>query len=133
MTKWEELDDIIANHGLKAFTAESLAGLVGHSARYITGLVQSHLTHQTSPSAVSPNVLTRTGRTRATVWHVGARSSDAQSLGKQTASDLRCRIEAFVQPTLTRIETLNPRAAPTAQVTVQALLYSVGQLEALLP
>jgi hypothetical protein len=133
MTYWEELDDLIAQHSLTAFTAEGLGTLVGQPTYRIGRLIQCHLVHQTSPWAISPVVLTRTGRTRAAVWHVGTRVADVKNLGKQTASDLRCRIQDFVEPTLTRIETLNPRAAATAQIALQALLYSAGQLESMLP
>jgi hypothetical protein len=134
MTQWEQLEQWIISNGLVNgdFVSWQVAHDLGISGRDASSVIQNYLEAQTRPVSPTAFVLTRSGRTSGTVWHVGFKTDDARALCKQEADDARWRFERFTRPSLLKIVGLNPRAAVVVQTLELAFEYNLGQLEFML-
>ncbi len=134
MNRWEDLEEFLFDNDMdgSAFTSHELADKMDVSRPAASGLIQNYLGAQTSPKSRTLFVLTRTGRTRSAVWHVGARSDDTRALGRQTGDDFRCRLERHIEPTLARIGQRNPRALPAARAITQGIDAGIKLMESML-
>jgi hypothetical protein len=134
MNRWEDLEEFLFDHDMDQteFTCGQIADKMGVSRPTASALIQNHLNAQTSPKSHTLFVLTRTGRTKAAVWHVGARSDDVRSLGRQVGDDFRCRLERHIEPTLSRIGQRNPRALPAAKAVAKGIDAGIDLIESML-
>lgn len=133
MTRWHQFEDYLTQHATAgtAFNSRAVAQDLGVSNHRASRDIQNYLDAQTSEKSRTKYVLTREGRTVAAMWHVGARSTDARGLGRQTSDDIARRVERFVAPTLKRIGEKNPRALPAAHAVAKAMEASVEYLMAM--
>lgn len=129
MTLWEELEEHLFDHELHrtSFTARELADQMGVSdgSRYIS----AYLSAQRSQKATTLYILSRTGRTRSAIWHVGARTRDAQRIGKMFADDTYRKFERAVAPDLRELAMRNPRALPVVEATMAHIKVNLELLE----
>jgi hypothetical protein len=134
MNRWEDLEEFLFDNDMdgSAFTSHELADKMDVSRSAASGLIQNYLGAQTSSKSRTLFVLNRTGRTKAAVWHVGARSDDVRSLGRQVGDDFRCRLERHIEPTLSRIGQRNPRALPAAKAVAKGIDAGIDLIESML-
>lgn len=111
MAYWHELEDWIESFGgqLEEFTHADLVSELGLSATEASTMIQAYLRTQVRDYSPTRYVLHRTGRTTASVWHVGTRARDAREVRGQFGDDVERRVMEVILPTLDRMATLNPK------------------------
>jgi hypothetical protein len=90
--------------------------------------IQSYLDAQRSRRSRTLYVIRRQGRTSRSIWHVGVRTADARAASFQFFDDVRQRFLIAVEPDLTRIGQLNPRARRKCEAIVAAVGEGAMQL-----
>lgn len=133
MTKWEQFEEYLFDQHVTntSFNSQAVAADLNITRREASRQIQNYLNAQTRLNSNTLFVLTRDGRTRRAMWHVGARAADARGLSRQTADDVKRRFDRFVMPTMRRIGEKNPRALPAARLAVTALEASIAYLMAM--
>jgi hypothetical protein len=141
MKKWEEFEEYL-------FERDLLGEDFNHTAvwdefrphgrrvtrREATLYIQSYLGAQTRPDSTTLFVLTRIPgtRTKNAMYHVGERTAEARSQGKQWSNDAKRRIDRYTEPTLRRIAEKNPRSLPAARAVAKGIDASLELMAALL-
>lgn len=135
MQKWETAQPFVFDQAASgtSFTAIEMAIDLGVTVRQASDLIQSYLRAQRRKNSPTLFVLHRTGRTRGSVWHVGARTADAKGMSQQTASDMTARVMRALGPDLKRMGVMNPRVAGLAQAMTAAFVANLNALVAALP
>lgn len=130
--RWEQMEDHITTYGLDgtSFSVRDFAVTVGVPVREATSLTQAYL-GRINRKGDTLYGLRRTGRTRATIWHVGTQAEDKEGLTEQACDDQRVRLAKNVAG-LKTMGRLNPSIDPGVQVSVAAMEFTQNQLEYLL-
>lgn len=115
------------------FTAHDVAGWTGVSREDASAWIQCYLGAQRGRRAATKYVLSRTGRTRAAVWTVGRRTEDARNIVGQFGADIGCTIRRAVEPDLTRIGMVNPRARVAVEASLDPMISGlVGVIDGIM-
>jgi len=131
MYMWEELESNITTG--QQFDARSLARHLGSSRRYASDLIQAYLIAQRGPRSQTQYVISRRGRTRSAVWHVGARTGDVRALTRQCVDDIAAKINEALAPDLRRMGVLNPRCAQLTEAMAQVFVANLNLLTTQVP
>jgi len=134
-TQWEELETYLTQHQLIGQEFNSYD--VAHTLRVVpyraTCLIQAYLVAQRAPKSRTLYVLHRQGRTRSSMWRVGARTRDVRELTRQCMDDITVKVMDALTPDLRRMGALNPRLAQTTEAMVQVFLANVNLLATQVP
>jgi hypothetical protein len=112
------------------FNVAAAAADMGVTRPEASGFIQAYLDAQRKPKARTLYVLSRQGRTRSAVWHVGARTADARKLTEQCLSDMIVKVTDALAPDLRRMGILNPRTAALTTANVNAFVANLAALAA---
>lgn len=116
MNEWEFLEEYLVDRALlgQEFNSAALAEDLRLTRHEASMLIQSYLKAQRRANSRTLFVLSRRGRTTASMWHVGSRTRDVRRLTKQCLSDMSRKVTGALEPDLARMMNLNPRCARLA-------------------
>lgn len=128
MSLWRELESHLSAG--QTFSAAGLAYELGIDTVDASRMIQSHLDAQRRPKSATLHTLWRTGRTSASVWHVGERAADVRGNYNQWKDDTVHRVLCALVPDSERMGNINPRVRQIAEAIVNAVAANLELMAA---
>ena len=127
---WEQFEDYLTEREMlnQEFNSRAVAADLGITRREASYMIQAYLIAQRRPNSRTLCVLSRQGRTRCAMWHVGARTTDVRSLTRQYMNDITVKINDALGPDLRRMIGINPRCAKLANAMSEVILANLKLL-----
>jgi len=128
MARWRELElylESLLDEGQDKFTQGAVRDDLDLTGAEASDLIRSYLAAQRGTRSQTKYVLHRSGRTSATTWTVGVRTSDAREVTGQFMGDFRHRLDIAVEPDLRRIAAVNPRAGRLVERAIDLMFAQI--------
>lgn len=130
-TSWEILEGYLGTVGVGVeVNCAAIAADLGVSTQTASGFIQSYLTAQRGDRSRTSYVLSRRGRTRSAVWHIGSRAADVRQRTAQGIDDMTTMLVRAMQPDLMAMGLHNPRAIPVVEANVRAMVAGLAAMSA---
>jgi len=131
MTDWETLETYL-QPGM-SFNCAGLAQSMNITNQGASAYIQAYLDAQRRVWSRTAYALRREGRTKAAVWYVGAKASDARGVMVQLVDDIATTFNDSAIPDLNRMADLNPRCQTLVSAIGASLIANINLLKASIP
>lgn len=121
LERWQILESWLSRDWQpEKFSARDLARELEIERCEASGLIYAYRDAQRNGKTLF--VLKREGRTRAAVYSIGERTTDAMALSRQLFSDVQVKVRNAYEPDLRQLAAINPHAAKRVELTLNAVL-----------